>query len=326
MVPNDASLFLIYWVCAIVSTSGLAWFLLRIYRLLSGRRWVSDRIDSRKLQRMSLQTAADHWVNSKKSSIIVSLTTIPSRLAHIDLVLKSLLTQSLAPQCIKLYIPTFSKREKTNYQIPPWLMALPGIEIVRVEDVGPATKCIPAIMAHSADQAILVVDDDKLYDVDLVKRFESLSKIHPDTVIASSGWIVPLDLIDKPTTLFRNIFLTPPTPIHATRIHTPRPVDIVMGCSGYLLRPRFFNAADLLNRDNTPDALWYVDDVWISAHCQVPKIVFPAPRLCFEAISLHAIFRQSSLTLVNRRGSHGHRNNTIGIQYFENKWMRKATQ
>ena len=297
---------------------------IQIYNFLSGRRFIADLRDAYKINKMSLREASERWTSSPKSLVVVSLTTIPSRLPHLDLVLKSLLTQSLAPQKIKVYIPEFSQREQCPYIVPDYLHSLSGVEIIKTDDFGPATKFIPAIQTHDPEQLILVVDDDKIYDNQLISRLQIISESMPDRVIASSGWIVPRDLIDKPTNLIRNLFLIPPTPIHGSRIKKPLQVDIVMGCSGFLIKPKFFDREALLCRDQVPQALWYVDDVWVSGHCKVDKFVFPAERCCFHYFKLKNLYKKTSLGLINRGpGSYQYRHNTIGIQFFKKRWMNK---
>ncbi len=299
---------------------------IQVYNLLSGRRFVHDLLDAYRIKKLTLKEADNHWQINEKSSIIISLTTIPSRLPYLEFTLKSLLIQTLAPQKIILYLPEFSTRENTRYTIPESLQTLKGLEIVSCVEYGPATKFIPAIQQLASSQRIVVVDDDKIYDRNLIRRFETLSNKNPDCAIASSGWIVPDDLIDKPTNLYRNLFLIPPTPIHGSRIKHQRQVDIIMGCSGFLIRPEFFKLNDLLNRDNAPQSLWYVDDVWISAHCQVKKIVFPAERCCFQYPTLEKLYRATSLGLINRgKGTYLDRHNTVGIRYFKEKWMNHCT-
>ena len=90
----------------------------------------------------------------------ICLSTTPSRINHLTDTLKSLFAQSRSPQGIRLHIPEFSKREHCAYEIPPYLDDLEGVEIIRCDDLGPATKLIPALRDFGDDQKILVVDDD----------------------------------------------------------------------------------------------------------------------------------------------------------------------
>ncbi len=128
------------------------------------------------------------------------------------------------------------------------------------------------------DQKIVVVDDDRIYPANLIADLEAAADRLGDAAVGFSGWVVPADLTDRPTTLLTNIAMTPPVPIRARRLRSFRPVDMLQGLSGYLVRPRFFDLAELTDYSNAPEAAFFVDDVWISALCKVPKYVVPAPR------------------------------------------------
>jgi hypothetical protein len=294
----------------------------RIFNFLSGRSFFLDRMDARRINKLSIQAADQQWQQTPKKNLIVSLTTLPSRIALLDNTLKSLMIQNPAPQAIELNIPSYSDREQCAYIIPEHWNTLSSLRICESEDTGPSTKCIPTLERHTPDQAILIVDDDYLYPQGMIRRMDRLQAQHPDQIIANSGWIVPKDCIDRPTTLWSNITLAPPTPILSPRLRTSRQVDIIQGFSGYLIRPRFFDLESLKDYSNAPKALRFVDDVWISAHSKVPKYVYPAYRSCFEEWYKVKHYKATSLGLLNRgEGTPESRNNTVGIQHFRSKWL-----
>jgi len=293
-----------------------------VYNHLSGRNLLKDRLDALRLAARSLSTWDTFWAqNARRSDIIVCLTTTPKRIAHLEQTLKSLMYQSRRPRRIRVHIPLFSKREKLSYQIPAYLHDLRSVDIVRCEDYGPATKLLPALQTLPADQKIIVIDDDMLYPRHMVDDFFRWSNQYPNITIASSGWIVPQDLTDRPTTLLRNLMQTPPTPIISTRIKHPRRVDILQGYSGFLIKPEFFAKDGVFDYSQAPEAAFFVDDVWISAHCRVPKFIYPARRFCFESLRHARFFKRSSLGLLNRGGGDiEKRNNTIMIRHFKDRW------
>jgi len=59
--------------------------------------------------------------------------------------------------------------------------------------------------------------------------------------------------------------MQPPAPVRATRLRTPYEVDVLQGMSGYLVRPEFFDLRALCDYSAAPEAVFFVDDVWISA-------------------------------------------------------------
>ncbi|MEP2026662.1 MAG: hypothetical protein ABJH98_09045 [Reichenbachiella sp.] len=298
--------------------------LIQIYNYLSGKKFIRDYYHYFSTTRKSLNYWDNYCANNpNRSNIIVSFSTIPSRITEIVPTLKSLLSQQLAPQKIHLYVPDFSMREKVKYEIPKEILDLKCFEVKRVQkDWGPSTKFIPAIEAHDADQKILVVDDDNIYPSSMLEAFVRASGEKPDSIMAASGWRVPADLIDRSTTLWTNITKQAPVPIPTTRVKDYYPIDIVQGYSGFLIRPKFFNVKELMDYPDKPEAVKYVDDVWVSAHAKVPKYVFPSNRFCYTPFWTENFFKSNSLASINNHGKERDedRNNSIALNYFRNKW------
>ncbi len=291
------------------------------YNFLEGETLIRDLFDEARLSRTDLNALDAAWAAApSRSDCVVSLTSLPSRLPYIATTLKSLLRQERLPKRIRLNLPAFSKREQTAYVIPGWLKNLQSVEIISCEDYGPATKLIPSLeLPH--DQKIVVVDDDRIYPANLIADLEAAADRLGDAAVGLSGWVVPADLTDRPTTLLTNIAMTPPVPIRARRLRSFRPVDMLQGLSGYLVRPRFFDLEELTDYSHAPDAAFFVDDVWISALCKVPKYVVPARRAGYPGRKRKQFYRETSLGRVNRGGGDvNKRNNTIMLRHFASRW------
>ena len=260
-------------------------------------------------------------IHADRSPVVVSLTTIPSRLPFIDDTHKSLMRQTRAPARILLNLPKFSKREAAPYLVPEQLRRLKSVEIVECEDWGPATKIIPSVSTLPADQMIVVVDDDRIYAPNLIADLESASLGSPEAAFGMSGWIAPADLVDRPTTLHSNLFKKPPAPVRATRLSSPLAVDILQGLSGYLVKPRFFDSDRLTDYTTAPASARLVDDVWISGALQGDEFVVPARRTNFQAKHRSAFYKRTSLGRINRGdGDHDSRNNTVMLKHFADVW------
>jgi len=205
--------------------------------------------------------------------------------------------------------------------VPAWLRSLRSVKIVECDDLGPATKLIPSLKALPPDSMIVVVDDDRIYSKDLIADLEKASASQPDAAFGITGWIVPPDLIDRPTTIYTNVFQLPPAPLRGVRQRRRRPVDILQGFAGYLVRPRFFDMAQISDYSGAPAAAFYVDDVWLSAHCKAPKCVIPVRRANFQP-RRHALhYKRTSLGWHNRGGGDlEKRNNTIAMKYLADRW------
>lgn len=297
-----------------------------VYDFLSGRNLLRDLRDKRRLRARSLAEWDEHWArNPRRSDIVVCLTTTPSRIAFIDDVLCSLMAQTVRPSRIRLHLPDYSLRENRIYHLPPELKDLRSLEIVHCDDHGPATKLVPALRELPADQRIVVVDDDMVYPPGMLETLEASARAHPDTVCAMSGWIVPDDLTDRPTTLAANVFERPPVPVKCSRIRSPRRVDVFQGYSGYLVRPRFFDLDAVMDYSNAPPQAMWVDDVWLSAHCKAPKYVFPHRRYPCSYWSRRHVYASTALGRLNRgNGDPATRSNSVVIRHLADRWMVSA--
>lgn len=310
-------------LAAALATSAAA---LAVYEYYAGEHPFADAVYEQRLRRQDLirldRRAA---ANPRKSDVVVTLTTLPSRIPRIELTLKSLLQQRVSPAEIRLNVPKFSKREGVAYGIPaPW-RALQCIRIVECDDFGPATKLIPALNDSAEDQRLLVVDDDRIYRPTFVEDMTARSDRFPDAAVAASGWNAPADLVDRPTTLMMTLRGLAPAPIKCTRVRGASEVDIMQGLSGYIIRPRFFDRRAIADYSGAPPAAFFVDDVWISAHCRAPKLVVGGRRTNFPSMRDARFFKRSSVALVNRGdGAPESRNNTIVLKHFADKW--KAAQ
>jgi hypothetical protein len=279
------------------------------------------------LRRMDL-AALDRAARSspRRSDLVVTLTTLPSRIDRTALTVKSLLRQTTAAAAIRVYLPFTSRREQSAYVIPAWLAALESIAIVRCDDYGPATKIIPALTESPADQRLLVVDDDRVYQPWLIEQMTAWSDAHPDAAVAGSGWDAPDDLVDRPTRLSATLLGRAPAPIKCTRVSGERDVDVMQGLSGYVVRPRFFDLEAIVDYRGAPPAAFFVDDVWIGAHCRARKIVPAGRRTNFPSLPDARFFKRSSVALVNRGdGTPESRNNTIMLKHFAGRWRSQKT-
>jgi glycosyltransferase involved in cell wall biosynthesis len=99
--------------------------------------------------------------------LVVSLTTIPSRLNIVHHTIESIFSQSLLPGRLVLWI------SDETHAIPSQLLAQErrGLEIRKIRDVGPLTKLIYALREFPG-QTIVTVDDDIVYPGNIATPFE----------------------------------------------------------------------------------------------------------------------------------------------------------
>lgn len=306
----------IFGILTLIATS--------IYNFLSGKRLLLDIYHQFRLSGSDIRILDQRCFEShEKSDFFISLTSLPSRIGFIDLTIKSLLLQALPPKEIRIYLPAYSDRENKSYEIPEFLKGLKCVKIITVEkDWGPSTKFIPALQASSAEEKILVTDDDCCYPKTYLEDFQNWSAKIPDQILTGSGWNVPSDLIDRPTTLKSNVLRIAPTPLPGSRTNIPLKIDILQGYAGYLICKKWMSMNDLLDYSSAPPASRFVDDVWISAHTQVQKNIIPLRRFCYVPWGRQKHYKKTSLARINTNQDHGKRNNTILLKYFAERWRR----
>lgn len=103
----------------------------------------------------------------RKKKVIVSLTSIPSRIDTTWITVESILRQNYRPDKIILWL---GKDKFKNIKIPDTLIKQKsrGLEIRFCEDIGPYTKIIYALEKYSND-ILISVDDDIIYADSMVR-------------------------------------------------------------------------------------------------------------------------------------------------------------
>jgi hypothetical protein len=218
------------------------------------------------------------------AKLVISLTTIPPRFAYVHECLQSLLVQVADVAAINLYIPQSYRRFGYAESDLPRLPKGANLRVVD-EDLGPATKILPACREYQGqDVCILCCDDDKIYDQGWAQRFLDVSKERPDCVICERGGHLshPHYASNSNWVSHRRPQATPIC--RDFRYRTRRIlslgqwrslnwlesgyIDILEGWGGVMVRPEFFD--DFAWR--IPDILWTVDDVWLSGCLEIKGI------------------------------------------------------
>jgi len=123
--------------------------------------------------------------------IIVSLSTSPTRIVHIEHLIQTLTNQTIPPDKIVLNLPYVFKRTNDTFEkIPEFITQNPLVEINMCEDIGPATKVIPtAKLASSPDSIIISVDDDIEYKNNMIEILLDHSKDNPNAAITGESYM-----------------------------------------------------------------------------------------------------------------------------------------
>jgi hypothetical protein len=201
--------------------------------------------------------------------VIISLTTIPPRIAQIGPTLDSLLNQNAPIAAVILWVPKHYRRRDFGPIDLPQLPA--GVELRRCTvDYGPATKILPAIKAFATqDLRILYCDDDRIYHCDWAGKLLKESERYQNDCIVEAGEKVEVTALRAFANTPRFRLLSTASLGIYSHFHRKKirfldpghgPVDIAKGYGGVLVRPAFLPETAF----EIPDLLWTVDDIWLS--------------------------------------------------------------
>jgi hypothetical protein len=195
----------------------------------------------------------------KKQRIIVSLSTLPSRVGNLYRVLNSILENEIKPDIVYVNIPKYSNREKKEYNIPKNVTKLKNVKINIVdEDFGPITKLYPTLSQETnLDDIIICVDDDKEYDKKLISHLLSVSDLYPSECVCVTGWsFINLGFVALPISLPINNII--------------KNVDILQCYNGVLYKRKFFDS-DFKDVINCKECLT-TDDILISKYLKYKNV------------------------------------------------------
>jgi len=218
--------------------------------------------------------------------LVITLSTIPTRFHMLGKTLACLLDQTSPADAIEVWIPKQYRRfPDMKFELPE----VPEGVTVRVteQDLGPATKVLPAARAYrNTDALLLYCDDDRLVPRTWVESFRKMAARKPGCAIAVSGTDIdrmgvhvtgdrPMPRAKRQRSLYdlryrgRRVVQK----LHEIRLgrKLAKPmrswlfardgyVDIMEGCGGVLVTPDMFDDAAF----DIPDKVWTVDDIWLS--------------------------------------------------------------
>jgi len=213
--------------------------------------------------------------------IIVSLTTIPTRFNYLYITINSILAQTILPDKIVIHIPT--KYNNFSYETTMLPKFSSNIVVINnnVKDYGPATKLLGLYDSElynrmNDDDIIICIDDDRIYNKDLIKSMLKFHDIYVDKALTVAGW--DIENISNKKYILNNK-------------KQPRGIefkicgysDLLGGCCGFLLTKKMcpFNHKELFNLQPN-DTNYYVDDIWISGFLTVNNIdIYLIPNAIF---------------------------------------------
>lgn len=195
-----------------------------------------------------------------KYPIIISLTTIPSRLSQIHLVIERLLRQTLKPQRIILYLKEENglKKEDMPLNIKNNLDRIikRGVEIKWVPNLNCHTKYYFSLK-ENPESIIITVDDDGWYNLNLVEELIKSYEKYPLAISSirvhkikfdSEGMPLPYSKWDKD--------------YDGEDAYIPNMELFATGCGGVLYPPHVLDKR-VLDEKLLKELSFKADDVWL---------------------------------------------------------------
>ncbi len=184
--------------------------------------------------------------------IVVSLTTYEPRLRTVYLTIASLMHQSLKANHIVLWLAD----EYRNRRLPATLTALQkrGLEIQFCPDIRSYKKLIPTLELYP-DAAIITVDDDVIYDFDLIDRLVSAHIEDPDSVLCTRMKVIQKDASGE---------ILPYKKWKQGGVGTDNPGNFATGVGGILYPPHIFTQ-EMLDKKKFMTLAPTADDIWFKA-------------------------------------------------------------
>ena len=125
---------------------------------------------------------------SKEDKVIVSLTSFPQRIDKVWMVTETMFRQTVKPDKIVL---TLSELQFKDKKIPKKLLEQTqrGLEIIWTKDDIRSHKKYYYVMQKYPNAIIITVDDDILYEKNLIKTLLDYNQTYPDCIICNWGSI-----------------------------------------------------------------------------------------------------------------------------------------
>ena len=195
--------------------------------------------------------------NLKIKNLIVSLTSFPDRINVVNIVIESILNQSLKAEKVILWLAEeqFPNKEK---DLPQNLLDLvpKGLTIDWYHDIKSYKKLIPALKKYP-NAVIVTADDDVIYEKNWLKKLYKAYVKNPDLIQAYRCHYI----------LFKNYKIAPYNEWNWNVVNkTPSSNNLFTGVGGVLYPPNCFYK-DVLNEGLFTQLAPHADDIWFWAMC-----------------------------------------------------------
>ncbi len=202
---------------------------------------------------------------SRKTPVIVSLTSFPDRIHSVHKCIKTLLNQTMKPDKVILWLTEdqFPNKEK---DLPKELLELKnyGLTIDWCENIFSYKKLIPALQKYP-NSIIITTDDDIYYAKDTIETLYNSYLKNPKSIHAHRCARLKIKNDQISDIASRTLY--------TKKFSKPSFLNRLTGCGGVLYPPKslnkeIFNREFFLNNLKTHDDIWF----WASAIMNKTKI------------------------------------------------------
>lgn len=189
-----------------------------------------------------------------KHELVVSLTSFGNRINEVYLAIESIMQGSVKPNRIVLWL---AQEEFEGKTLPQTLLLQQrrGLEIKYCNNIRSYKKIVPA-MKIFPDACVVTIDDDMVYEFDLVENLLNAHFAHPDDVCACRTHRITLDECQKPRSYLQ--WQMEYWPQDRSNL------NFLTSGGGALFPPRCF-VDDFFDEGMFMSLCPYADDVWINA-------------------------------------------------------------
>lgn len=186
--------------------------------------------------------------------IIVSLTSFGNRIHEVYLAIESIMQGTIKPNKIVLWLAEDEFKGK-NLPITLKKQQQRGLEIDYCEDIRSYKKIVPSMKKYP-NACIITIDDDVMYDFDLVENLVASHLTHPEAICANRIHRIKTDNQHHPLS-----YLEWDMEIDTQEISN---YHFLTGAGGNLFPPHCF-IDDFFDDKKFMELCPYADDVWINA-------------------------------------------------------------
>lgn len=217
---------------------------------------ISRKID---LLKEKVMTSIDMGITEERydgQEIVVSLTSFGKRIHEVYLAIESIMQGTLKPNRIILWLSEDEFKGKT---LPQTLLHQQrrGLQICYCEDIKSYKKIVPTLVKYP-DACIVTIDDDLVYEFDLLENLIQAHIENPEDICACRMHRITLNENNRPNSYLLWDLQIYPEPGNKSPLH------FLTSGGGTLFPPHCFTK-EFFNQDNFMSLCPYADDVWINA-------------------------------------------------------------